>query len=194
MRRVFDQAYYERFYLNRETRATSPAAVLRQATFINAYLAYLGLPVKRILDVGCGIGTMLNTLTDLYPSARIDGLEYSEYLCETYGWTQGSVVNYRARTAYDLVICNDVIPYLSDRVCSRAIKNLADLCRGAMFLGALTREDYEICDTRRTDDIQYLRPTDWYRTRLARHFVNVGGGLYLKKPLGVTVWHLDRAT
>jgi 2-polyprenyl-3-methyl-5-hydroxy-6-metoxy-1,4-benzoquinol methylase len=192
VRKVFDAAYYERFYLNPGTRATSPAAVSRQVDFIRAYLNHLELPVRRILDVGCGIGTTLEALADAYPAASRQGVEYSDYLCETYGWQPGSVVTYKNKTPFDLVVCNDVIPYLTDRTCARAINNLARLCRGALFLGALTEEDYDICDQLRTDDVQYLRSTEWYQARLERHFVNVGGGLFLKKPLSVTVWHLDR--
>ena len=86
-----------------------------------------------------------------------------------------------------------MVQYLDAGDATRALENLARLSRGALCLGVLTREDWdEHCDRERTDAEVYLRSDRWYRRRLARRFVNVGGGLYLKKPLAVTVWSLDR--
>lgn len=194
MRQDFDKAYYDRFYRNPRTRAVSPAAAARQATFIAGYLRYLEVPVRRILDIGCGLGTVLQALGEAFPGARTEGVERSEYLCEEHGYTQGSVVDFSAKTPFDLVVCNDVVAYLTDRECARAINNLAQLSRSAVFLGVLTAEDWALCDQDRTDPDQYLRTRDWYLRRLNRHFVNVGGGLYLKKPLAYPVWTLDRLT
>src|SRR5262249_31250749 len=159
--------------------------------FISAYLTHLGVSVSRVLDVGCGLGWTLNALGRLHPRARLVGVEASEYLCRTRGWQRGSVVDWRARTPFDLVVCDDVLPSLTDRDCARAIANLAKLCRGALFVGILTREDWQRCDRRRTDRHVHLRPASWYRKRLERHFVPVGGGLYLKRPLDVTLWSLE---
>jgi hypothetical protein len=66
------------------------------------------------------------------------------------------------------------------------------LSRHAAFLGILTSDDEGAYDPARTDPRQHRRTAAWYRRRLARHFVNVGGGLYLKQPLEVTVWAMDR--
>ena len=192
MREEFDQAYYERYYSNPRTRSASPTTAARQADFIASYLRYLEVPVRRIVDIGCGLGRVLERLRDHYPSARAVGVEFSDYLCETYGWEAGSVVNWAASRPFDLVVCNDVLAYLSDRDCARGINNLARLSRAALFIGVLTREDWALCDTERTDHEQYLRPKEWYQKRLGRHFVNVGGGLWLKKPLAFPVWTLDR--
>lgn len=192
MRKSFDQAYYDRFYRNPRTRAVTPAAAGRQAQFIASYLRYLDIPVTRILDIGCGTGTTLRALGRAFPSARVHGVEYSDYLCRRYGWEQGSVVDYQADVPYDLVVCNDVLTYLDDRACARALENLAQLSRNAVFLGILTADDEGQYDRRRTDPQQHRRPAAWYRRRLRRHFVNVGGGLYLARPPSVTVWTLDR--
>ena len=188
----FDAAYYRRYYLDPKTRAQSPASARRLAAFVAAYVRYLELPVRRVLDVGCGMGRILNGLQKQFPSARCHGVEYSAYLCRKYGWVQASVADYQSRAPYDLVICNDVLPSLDDRTCAAAIDNLAQLCRGALFLGVLSAEDWEICDQDRTDPAVHLRPAAWYRRRLQRHFLNIGGGFWLKPASGIDVWHLDR--
>ncbi|MEQ8858614.1 MAG: class I SAM-dependent methyltransferase [Pseudomonadales bacterium] len=192
MRRQFDKAYYDRFYRNPRTRAITPAAARRQAAFIASYLRHLELPVRRILDIGCGVGTVLRALGREFPRASAHGVEFSDYLCGRYGWAQGSVETHRAGTPYDLVVCNDVLAYLDDTACGRAIDNLASLCRGAAFLGIVTADDAGSFDPKRTDPRQYLRPAVWYRRRLGRHFVNLGGGLHLKRPPEVVVWALDQ--
>lgn len=192
MREEFDKAYYDRFYRNPATRSATPLAAARQAAFISGYLRYLEVPVRRLLDIGCGLGRALTAMADQYPNARAVGVEYSEYICNRYGWTQGSVVDFSSKSPFDLVMCNDVLAYLDDRACAEAINNLAQLSRAAVFLGVLTKEDWVLCDQQRTDPDQYLRTKAWYQKRLQRHFVNVGGGLYLKKPLEFPVWTLDR--
>ena len=192
MRNDFNKAYYDRFYRNPRTRAVTPAAAKRQAAFIANYLRYLEVPVKRLADIGCGLGDVLHALEAEYPKAKAQGVEISPYLCEEYGWQEGSVVDYRSAKLFDLVVCNDVIAYLDDKQCAKALANLASLTKSAVFLGILTKEDWALCDQDRTDPDQYLRPMAWYQKRLSRHFVGVGGGLYLKKPLDYPVWTLDR--
>jgi len=187
----FDAAYYRRFYRNPRTRATTPRSVRRQAAFIAAYLRHLEVPVQRVLDIGCGLGWMLAALGEEFPKARTTGVEYSEYVCAEHGWTQGSVTDFRARTPFDLVVCNDVLPSLDDAACRKAIANLARLCRGALYLGVLTKEDRARCDRTRTDLDVHVRSVAWYRAELAKRFVAVGGGLFLRKPSAVTLWALE---
>ena len=59
VRTTFDASYYERFYENPATRAATAHDAARHARFIAAYLKLLELPVRRILDVGCGLGRLL---------------------------------------------------------------------------------------------------------------------------------------
>lgn len=188
----FDAAYYQRFYHNPETRAASPAEQQHQAVFIASYLKYLQLPVTRILDVGCGLGALLHHIGGQFPRAECVGVELSPYLCETYGWQNGSVVDYED-DAFDLVICSDVLGYLNNRDCGKALKNLARLCEGALYLSVITAEDLDICDPEHTDMQQKSRPHSWYQQRLAVHFAAMGGGLFLRKPLSVPVWRMEQA-
>ncbi len=192
MKPKFDAAYYQKFYLSRETRAVSPAEQGRLAKFVSAYLKYLEVPVTHIVDIGCGIGTMLKAFGKHFPKATLSGFEFSDYLVDRYGWQHGSVVDFQANPQADLLICNDVLGYLNKKACTRAIHNLADNTRGALYLSVLTSDDLAQTDTDHTDMSQTLRSADYYRNSLAKHFVAVGGGLYLKKPVEVPVWQLER--
>ena len=188
----FDKAYYDRYYRNPSTRVSSPQEVQRQADFIAAYLRYVEVPVTGILDIGCGLGRLLTRLGTAFPEARTHGVESSTYLCAEYGWEGGQLPGYTAGREYDLVVCYDVLSYLEDADAAEAIKTLGRLTRRALFFGALTVEDRNLCDPVRTDTDVYLRSNRWYRRRLGRHFEPVGGGLWLNKPVRAFIWTLDR--
>ncbi len=187
----FDADYYQRFYIDPETRAASPQEQQRLAGFITGYLKYLQLPVARALDLGCGLGTLLQEIGAQFPDAECVGVELSPYLCATYGWRAGSVIDY-ADSPYDLVICSDVLGYLDKQECAAAIRNLARLCDGALYLSVITTEDLEICDPEHTDMDQQTRPYRWYQQQLAPYFIAVGGGLFLSKPSVVPLWRMEQ--
>jgi len=191
---AFDQDYYQRFYYNPRTAVTSRAEMRARGRMIAACVEYVGLPVKSILDAGCGVGLLKAPLTRAFPAAQYVGLEYSEYLCKRYGWRQGSVVSLRTRERFDLVVCYDVLQYLGVPEARRAIANLSRVCRGALYFGALTTEDWrDNCDQSRTDRIPGLRPGAWYRRELKRAFRPVGCGVWLKRNVSLTLWDLDTA-
>lgn len=191
---AFDQAYYQRFYYNPRTSVTSRAEMRARGRMIAACVEYVGLPVKSILDAGCGVGMLRAPLTRAFPAAEYVGLEYSEYLCRRYGWRQGSVATLRTRERFDLVVCYDVLQYLGVAEARRAIANLSRVCRGALYFGALTTEDWrDNCDQSRTDRIPGLRPGAWYRRELKRAFRPVGCGVWLKRAVNLTLWDLDTA-
>ena len=93
----------------------------------------------------------------------------------------------------DLVICYDVLQYLDDREAGAAMRNLGQLCGGALHFGVLTREDWDrYCDKRLTDRDVHLRPSDWYRRRLAPSFLNAGSGMFVRRGTIAQLWDLDR--
>ncbi len=190
MRSRFDAAYYRKFYTNPKTRAADVAAAKRQAAFIASFLRYYELPPARILDLGCGLGRVLRALGKEFPKAECVGVEFSDYLCTRYGYIQGSADTYDGEP-FDLVICNDVLSYLDDDACSKALANIARLTQQVAFLGILTSEDAHMADPKRTDQRQLVRPAAWYRRRLAKNFLSMGAGLHLKKPVDIAVWTLD---
>src|SRR4051794_10443229 len=120
----FDKRYYDRYYRGRKTRVTSAAEVQKLGHFVCSYLAYLGQPVRRVLDAGCGLGYWQRVIAAHYPRASYTGIEASEYLCEELGWTHASIADYPGRGRFDLVVCQGVLQYLDDRSAAAAIRNL----------------------------------------------------------------------
>ncbi len=191
---IFGSAYFKKFYVNPTTRVVTPAEMRVRARTIAAVLAQASISVRTILDAGCGIGLLRKPFAETLPRARYTGLEASDYLCGRYGWIEGSVVDYVPRKASDLVVCYDVLQYLDDRAAARAIANLARLTRAALYISALTREDWrDNCDRTRTDRAVHLRSGDWYRRRLRRNFRYLGLGVWLRKDVTAMLWDMERA-
>ncbi len=191
----FGPAYFRKFYLNRATRVVSAAEMRTRARLIAAILAQAAIPVRTILDAGCGIGLLQKPFAEVWPRSRYTGLDASEYLCERYGWTHGSVVEHAPTRPSDLVVCYDVLQYLDDRAAGRAIANLGRLTQSALYFSALTLEDWhENCDRKLTDRAVHLRPGDWYRRRLRRQFDYLGFGMWVRRGVKPMLWDLERCS
>jgi SAM-dependent methyltransferase len=190
----FDRDYYRRFYFDSRTAVGSPSEAHARARLIAAYAEHIGMPVRRILDAGCGIGQLRAPLLKRFPRAQYVGLETSEYLCERYGWEHGQVEGFRSSVPFDLVVCYDVVQYLDERGAARALANLARLTRGVLYFSALTRVDWRTnCDRRRTDPNVHMRAAEWYRGRLRRSFVEIGAGFWVRRGAPLVVWELERS-
>lgn len=189
----FGADFYRRFYVDPKTRVVTRAEMARRADLLAAFVRHGELPVRSILDVGCGLGLMRRQLLRHFPRARYTGLEFSEYLCAKHGWEQGSAATFRSERPFDLVVCYDVLQYLQAREAAAALRNLARLCRGVLHFGVLTQEDWDLyCDKRRTDRSVSIRPGIWYRRRLAPSFINAGSGMFVRRGAPVHLWELDQ--
>src|ERR1700751_5441931 len=129
----FSRDYYQRYYFDPRTAVASRSEMRARAQLIAACPAHLQLPVRLILDAGCGTGLLRAAMRRLLPRAHYVALESSEYLCRRYGWLRGRIEDYRPRAPFDLVICYDVLQYLDAASAQRALENLPRLCRGVLY-------------------------------------------------------------
>jgi SAM-dependent methyltransferase len=188
----FGREYYQRYYYDPRTAVVTRAQMRARARLIAAFAGHAGLPVRRILEAGCGTGLLRAALLRLLPRAQYAALEASEYLCGRHGWQHGRIEEFRARAPFDLVICYDVLQYLDAARAARALPHFGRLCPRVPYFSALTRGDFERnCDRRRTDAEVHLRSARWYRERLAPRFREAGLGFWMRRGAPLTLWELE---
>jgi hypothetical protein len=117
----------------------------------------------------------------------------SEHACKKYGHELRDIATWRPKQPFDLVICMDVLQYLDERAATAALRNLAFATRTCLYFDALTSHDARhTVDRSATDLDAHLRPGSWYRDRLSRAFVQVGGGLWVRKGAPIVLHELER--
>jgi len=194
VRHEFDRAFFRRFYEDTSTLVISEDDVFKRVCFVLSYLAHLQVPVATVLDAGCGTGLWLRALRRIDRSIGYLGIDPSEYLCEKYGWLQSSVADFRSRKKFDLVVCQDVMQYMPADEVERSFAAIAAVCRGALYFDVPTTDDIRsgLLDMKKTDRSIHVRSAAWYRVRLAEHFENAGGGVFVSPRAQAVLLALER--
>jgi hypothetical protein len=189
----FGEAYYERYYGSAKTQVHDAARIAHLARGITEMIAWQGGALETVLDVGAGAGLWRDWFAKNKPRVKYRSIEHSAYACAKYGHEQRDISAWRASTKFDLLVCQGVLPYIPDEGASAAIENLGAMARGFLYLEAITKGDWAtVCDQTKTDGDVHLRDAAWYRARLARQFVNVGGGLYYTRRGPLQFYELER--
>src|SRR2546421_5030104 len=134
----FGREYYQRYYFDPRTAVATRREIQARARLIAALTGHVGLPVRRVLEAGCGTGMLRAALRRRLPRAHYVALESSEYLCRRYGWERGRIETYRAPAPFDLVICYDLLQYLEAAAARRALGEFGRRWRRARYLNAPT--------------------------------------------------------
>jgi hypothetical protein len=129
------------------------------------------------------------------PRVRYRSVDVSVYACARYGHEQRDISRWRdPNDTFDLILCQGVLPYLSDEQAAAAIDNLGAMCRGFLYLEAITARDIdEICDPAKTDLRVHRRTGAWYRARLGRRFDALGCGLFYAKQGPLAFYELEQS-
>jgi SAM-dependent methyltransferase len=187
----FDASYYRRYY-GGAARVHSAREIAHLAEGVLGLSRWLGVEVASVLDVGAGIGLWGRFLRRRHPRVRYRSIEVSGYAARRYGHEQCDISRWRARERFDLVVCHGVLPYLDDDAAARAIDNMGRMCRGVLYLEAITRRDVaHAVDRAATDTAVHARSGAFYRRHLARHFSQIGGGLWAARRSGVVLYELE---
>ena len=197
MTKRYDRVYFERWYRNHETRVNSRLEVRRKVSLAIAVAEYfLRRPLRTVLDIGCGEGAWRAHLRALRPKVAYTGLDSSDYVGERFGRSR----NIRKADfadlprldlgVFDLVVCSDVMHYLSERELRAGIPALAAATDGVAFLEVLTREDDIVGDL----DSLIRRPSSWYRSLFASAgFTFAGPHCWLSPAFADAVAELESA-
>jgi hypothetical protein len=193
MTAAFDARYFRRYYESRRSRVYGADQIDHLARGVTGFVRWFGGDLEKVLDCGAGTGLWKDWFRRNMPDVRYRSVDVSEYACTTYGHERRDISKWRAREKFDLVVCQGVIPYLDDAACERAIANLGHMCRGFLYLEAVTAKDLrDVVDRSKTDVTQHARPATFYRRLLARHFERLGCGLYHVRGGDTVFYDLER--
>lgn len=144
----YDRAYFDRWYRG-DQRVGSRAALERKVTLAVAVAeVVLGRPLRSVLDVGCGEARWQPVLARLRPRSTYLGIDASPYVVERYGARRnvrlGSFEDLHLHVfdrPFDLVVCADVLHYLTRPRIVAGLEALVPLVGGAAFLETYTSGD-----------------------------------------------------
>jgi trans-aconitate methyltransferase len=188
----FDAAYYRRFYGRRPVHDRRHIARLGEGVISLA--SWWRIPIRSVLDVGAGKGYWRDWLAQTHPTVKYHGIDASEYACRRYHHELADIAEWKPRRRYDLVVCQSVSQYLTDKGAAKAIGALGGACRGLLLFDAPTVADREtVIDPSSTDlDVRW-RTGNWYRKRLTVGVTEIGGGLWLSRDCHVPFFELELA-
>lgn len=176
------------------------AAVERKARLVLALAeVLLERPVRSVLDVGCGEGTWRAPLKRLRPRLRYVGVDSSEYVVQRYGVRRGirhgafgtlAAVRPPLRGAFDVIVCCDVLQYVSPAELPRGLRAVSALLGGVAFLEAYTTEDEVEGDSRGWHD---RSPSHYRRAFAAAGLTSVGMHCWVGETLRPATAALERA-
>jgi SAM-dependent methyltransferase len=148
-RKVYDEAYFAKWYRDPRTRVHTPNAVRRKVRMVVGVAEYfLGRKVRSVLDIGAGEGAWRAELRRLRPGVWYQGVDPSEYVVRKHGKRRnirlGSFEDLpamRLAPRYDLIVCADVLQYVPNVALRRGLDRVASLLGGVAFLEAYTTGD-----------------------------------------------------
>lgn len=191
---AFDEQYYERFYESATTQVYGADEIAHLCRAITEMITWYGGTLRSVLDIGAGTGLWRDWFKKHKPDVRYLSTEVSPYACHKYDHELHDIAHWRGRERFDLVVCQGVLPYLSDDDAAAAMENMASMCRGFLYLEAITKKDLvDVVDRSRTDITVRPRSGQWYRSRLEKHFLPLGCGLHYAKSGSLVFYELERA-
>ena len=182
MTKTYDRRYFDHWYRGQDLH--DPKRLARTVALAVATAEYyLERPVRSVLDIGCGEGAWRAPLLKLRPKLRYLGFDSSEIAVRKHGVRRnlhyahfGDFAQLRPCPPVDLLVCADVLHYLSSRELRAGLPGLAQMCAGVAWLETFTSEDAFEGDQ---DGFQQ-RNSAWYRRNLrAVGFQPLGSHLWL---------------
>ncbi len=145
----YDRAYFDRWYRHSDVGVGQREFVTRKVMLAVAAAEFvLGRRIASVLDVGCGEGIWRAPLLKLRPGISYLGFDSSEYAIARWGAKRNlrlaglaELASQRLARSYDLVVCADVLHYVSDTEARAGLGVIAKRTRGAAFIEAFTNAD-----------------------------------------------------
>jgi SAM-dependent methyltransferase len=145
----YDRSYFDRWYRDPDHRVATRESLERKIRMAIALAEFLlGRKIRSVLDVGCGEAAWQPVVKRLRPQARYIGVDSSEYVLERFGesrqirrGTLGTLGEMRLPKRIDLIVCADVLQYMTDAEVTRGLRAIRRLLGGIAYVEAFVKED-----------------------------------------------------
>jgi SAM-dependent methyltransferase len=144
----YDRSYFDHWYRSRAAIITPQALARKVGLALAATEFVLGRELQTVLDVGCGEASWRAHLRRLRRHVHYVGVDSSEYVVSRFGRRRnivsGSLATLhelRLGRAFDLIVCADVLAYVSAAEIQIGLRSLAGLLRGVAYIEAYTTAD-----------------------------------------------------
>lgn len=194
--RRYDKAYFDKWYRSRAHRVSTRASAQRKAALaLSVAEYYLERPARSVLDIGCGEGQWQPILAKLRPGIRYLGIDPSEYVVKKYGGKRNIILgsfsdlpDLDLSASYDLIVCSDILYYVSEEHLHCGLKTLLPKLTGIAFFEAYASDTPLNGDTRTMEK----RDARFYRRLFRRHgLVACGSHCYAGPELAYRVTDLE---
>lgn len=152
--KVYDRAYFDRWY-RRSRHALFHLGMLprRVQLAVSAAEYLLERPIHTVLDVGCGEGRWRALLLRARPGIRYLGVDSSEYAVRRFGRRRnlrlgrlGDLGRMGLKARFDLIVCSDVLHYVTLAEARIGLKALTRLLGGVAYMELFTGSDATVGD------------------------------------------------
>jgi len=175
----YDQAYFDRWYRDPRHMVVQSGVLERRVQLAVAASEYLlERPLRSVLDVGCGEAPWRALIRLVRPRARYQGVDPSEYVVRRFGKERnirlgrvGSLDELELDAPFDLIVCSDVLHYVSTPEVKRGLRSISRLCGGVAFLEMYVGEDNTDGDDQ---DFQKRSADDYRRMLRAARLIPLG--------------------
>jgi SAM-dependent methyltransferase len=148
-RKVYDAAYFAKWYHNSRTRVHSAASVRRKVRMVVSVAEYfLRREIRSVLDIGAGEGVWRAEIKRLRPSVKYLGIDPSDYVVNRYGKRRNIRLGrfedlpiLKLGRSFDLVVCADVLQYVKTADIERGVQHIARMLGGVAYLESYTSAD-----------------------------------------------------
>jgi SAM-dependent methyltransferase len=197
MVKTYDRSYFERWYRDPRHSVVQRDVLARRVQLAVSAAEYLlERPLRSVLDVGCGEAPWRAMILHARPGVRYVGVDSSEYVIRRFGKTRnirrgslGTLGRLGLRRRFDLVVCSDVLHYVSADEARRGLRAIARLLEGAAFIETFTAEDDTIGDD---DGFQRRSAATYRRMFRAAGLIPMGLHCYAGRALSGRLIALER--
>lgn len=193
----YDRAYFDGWYRQSDVGVGHREFVERKVLLAVAAAEFtLGRRIESVLDVGCGEGIWRAPLRRLRPGVSYLGFDSSDYAIARWGAKRNlrkaglaELASQRLAKSYDLVVCADVLHYVSTAEARAGLAVIGKVTGGAAFIEAFTNADEIVGDH---DHFQDRSPAAYRKLFAAAGLLPVGLHLYVTRKMAHSLVALEK--